>query len=396
MKRTLVFVSLAVLGLSAIAANPKVKVSTSKGDIVVELYPDLAPVSVENFVRYVNDKHYSGTVFHRVIGGFMIQGGGLDENLVEKVARSPVVSESKNGLSNSRGTIAMARTSNPNSAQSQFFINLVDNSALDYNSSNPGYTVFGKVVEGMGVVDAIGAVATQRSGMHANVPVEVVKIASADLLNPGAYDATQYSPSRELQPIVALTGSSSQDSSAVGSSQNSTSERRRNSDDATQQLIGALGNALIVAATSQGRNVPQSQITQPRSSYTPPVQSNTHSNATPQVAAAGGSYGAGNQQQQSSAQRKNYRSAAGCVSFQTAHGNYINRVHNGCSFPVLVKWCQAQGCGAEFGTGGLKPGSTASISPIKGRYEYVACEYPGSPRNASGSSWTGGRQYSCD
>jgi peptidyl-prolyl cis-trans isomerase A (cyclophilin A) len=172
------------LPLAALAANDvaKVKLSTSAGDIVLELYPDKAPKSVENFLQYVRDKHYDGTVFHRVIDGFMIQGGGFTADLQQKPTRAPIPLEASNGLKNDRGTIAMARTPNPDSATAQFFINLVDNKAL--NAPNPdghGYAVFGKVVSGMDVVDKIKTVAVGNQGPHQNVPKTPVTILKATL-----------------------------------------------------------------------------------------------------------------------------------------------------------------------------------------------------------------------
>ncbi len=161
-------------------AQSKVQLKTSMGDIVVELNDAKAPKSAANFLQYVRDKHYDGTVFHRVIDGFMIQGGGMDTNLNEKPTRAPIPLEASNGLKNDRGTIAMARTGNPNSATSQFFINVVNNDML--NAPKPdghGYAVFGKVVKGMDVVDKIRAVATGNRGMHQNVPTTPVTILSA-------------------------------------------------------------------------------------------------------------------------------------------------------------------------------------------------------------------------
>ncbi len=161
-------------------AQSKVQLKTSMGDIVVELNDAKAPKSAANFLQYVRDKHYDGTVFHRVIDGFMIQGGGMDTNLNEKPTRAPISLEASNGLKNDRGTIAMARTGNPNSATSQFFINVVNNDML--NAPKPdghGYAVFGKVVKGMDVVDKIRAVATGNRGMHQNVPTTPVTILSA-------------------------------------------------------------------------------------------------------------------------------------------------------------------------------------------------------------------------
>jgi peptidyl-prolyl cis-trans isomerase A (cyclophilin A) len=161
-------------------AAPRVKLATSAGDIVIELAPDKAPKTVENFLQYVRDKHYDGTVFHRVIDGFMIQGGGFTPELKQKPTRAPVPLEASNGLKNDKYTIAMARTANPNSATSQFFINVKDNAML--NAPNPdghGYTVFGKVVAGTEVVDKIRAVRTGNKGGMQDVPLESVTIESA-------------------------------------------------------------------------------------------------------------------------------------------------------------------------------------------------------------------------
>jgi peptidyl-prolyl cis-trans isomerase A (cyclophilin A) len=163
-------------------AQQRVKLATSAGDIVVELDAAKAPKTVENFLQYVKDKHYDGTVFHRVIDGFMIQGGGFTADLQQKPTRAPIPLEASNGLKNDKYTIAMARTGNPNSATSQFFINVKNNDSL--NAPNPdgyGYTVFGKVVAGTDVVDKIRGVATgNRNGMQ-NVPVTPVVIQSATL-----------------------------------------------------------------------------------------------------------------------------------------------------------------------------------------------------------------------
>ncbi len=162
---------------------PKVKLTTSLGDIVVQLDPAKAPKTVENFLAYVNDKHYDGTVFHRVIDGFMIQGGGFDTKQQQKPTREPIQLESKNGLKNDTYTIAMARTANPHTATAQFFINVKDNAML--NAPNPdghGYAVFGKVVEGTAVVDKIKAVATGNKGPHQNVPNTPVTITSATVV----------------------------------------------------------------------------------------------------------------------------------------------------------------------------------------------------------------------
>jgi len=162
---------------------PKVKLATSLGDIVVELNPAKAPKTVENFLQYVADKHYDGTVFHRVIDGFMIQGGGFTADMQQKPMRAPIPLEAANGLKNDTYTIAMARTGNPNSATAQFFINVKDNAML--NAPQPdghGYAVFGKVVAGTDVVDKIKAVATGNKGPFQNVPTTPVTITSATLV----------------------------------------------------------------------------------------------------------------------------------------------------------------------------------------------------------------------
>lgn len=152
---------------------------TSMGNITIELDSEKAPISVENFLGYVDDGYFDGTIFHRVIPGFMIQGGGMDENMNQKPTKEPIKNEAQNGLSNSRGTLAMARTQEIDSATSQFFINLSDNDFLDHGSRDFGYAVFGKVSDGMDVVDAIAAVTTNDKGFHQNVPVEPVTIISA-------------------------------------------------------------------------------------------------------------------------------------------------------------------------------------------------------------------------
>ena len=165
------------------AANPKVKLTTSMGDIVVQLDASKAPKIVENFLAYVKDKHYDGTIFHRVMDGFMIQGGGFTPDMQQKATKAPVPLEATNGLKNDTYTIAMARTGNPNSATSQFFINVKNNDML--NAPKPdgyGYTVFGKVVSGTEVVDKIKAVATGNKGPHQNVPTTPVVIESATLV----------------------------------------------------------------------------------------------------------------------------------------------------------------------------------------------------------------------
>jgi cyclophilin family peptidyl-prolyl cis-trans isomerase len=169
------------------ATAPQVALNTNMGRIVIELNPAKAPKSVENFLQYVNDKHYDGTVFHRVIPTFMIQGGGFTQDLTMKSTRAPVANEADNGLSNLRGTVAMARTNDPNSAAAQFFINVVDNTYLNHfskdNGQTWGYAVFGKVVSGMEVVDAIKVVERGAKGpLPQDVPVSPVIILSAELV----------------------------------------------------------------------------------------------------------------------------------------------------------------------------------------------------------------------
>jgi len=181
--------ALAVAGALAAAAscmaaakgNPTVLISTSKGDIKVQLYPDKAPETVKNFLAYVNAGYYDGTIFHRVIRGFMIQGGGLTADMKDKHEgqRAPIKNEASNGLKNDTGTIAMARTAAPDSATSQFFINVADNDALNKSAGKDGYTVFGKVVEGMDVVKKIEQAETTSKGMYRDVPAETITIKSA-------------------------------------------------------------------------------------------------------------------------------------------------------------------------------------------------------------------------
>ena len=169
----------------AAAAAPRVKLVTSMGDIVLELNPAKAPKTVANFLQYVQDKHYDGTVFHRVIDGFMVQGGGFTADMAQKPTRAPVALEAANGLKNDTYTVAMARTGNPDSATAQFFINVKDNTML--NAPKPdghGYAVFGKVVEGKSVVDKIRAVPTGNKGGMQDVPTTPVTITTATLLKP--------------------------------------------------------------------------------------------------------------------------------------------------------------------------------------------------------------------
>jgi len=165
-------------------SKPRVRLETSKGTIVIELDAVAAPVTVANFLDYVRAGHYDGTIFHRVIPGFMIQGGGFTRTMEQKPTRPPIKNESANNLSNVRGTLAMARTAEPDSASCQFFINLKDNAFLDRAKAQDGvgYCVFGKVVEGMNVVDAIAAVPTGSHGMYQNVPRDPVVITKATIL----------------------------------------------------------------------------------------------------------------------------------------------------------------------------------------------------------------------
>ena len=165
------------------APNPRVEIKTSQGTMIVELYAEQAPKSVANFLQYTKDGFYAGTVFHRVIDNFMIQGGGFTEKMLQKETRATIVNEATNGLKNELGTLAMARTNEPHSASSQFFINLKHNEFLN----NPGrdgwgYAVFGKVVDGMDVVQKIAKVQTGNSGMYQNVPTSAVTIISVKLL----------------------------------------------------------------------------------------------------------------------------------------------------------------------------------------------------------------------
>jgi len=166
---------------SLAAENPRVLMKTSKGDIVIELFADKAPITVKNFLSYVDEKFYDGTIFHRVVKGFVIQGGGLTADFVTKKTKPPIKNEANNGLKNLRGTIAMARTSDINSATCQFFINLVDNSFLDHRDDTPegfGYAVFGRVVSGLEVVDAIGNSPTMTYRGYRDVPRETITIIS--------------------------------------------------------------------------------------------------------------------------------------------------------------------------------------------------------------------------
>jgi cyclophilin family peptidyl-prolyl cis-trans isomerase len=161
--------------------NPVIEIETSMGNIKIELRPDLTPVTVENFLRYIENNYYDGLIFHRVISGFMIQGGGFDANMVQKSTYDPIKNEADTGISNARGTISMARTNVVDSATSQFFINLVNNENLDFrntSSSGYGYAAFGKVIEGLGVIDQIAGVPTGSERGYSDVPLEPVTIIS--------------------------------------------------------------------------------------------------------------------------------------------------------------------------------------------------------------------------
>jgi cyclophilin family peptidyl-prolyl cis-trans isomerase len=186
MKRLLISLVLSALAPLALADNPHVLLNTTLGDIELELVPEKAPKSVENFLRYVKKGHYNNTIFHRVIPGFVVQGGGLTADMREKPTDKTIVNESNNGLSNLPGTLAMARTPNPDSAAAQLYINLGDNGMLDYREEGGakrwGYTVFGRVIKGMEVVQKIAAEPTGRMNNMDNVPNRPIVIKSAKLL----------------------------------------------------------------------------------------------------------------------------------------------------------------------------------------------------------------------
>ena len=170
---------------NSMSTTPRVKLQTNQGDLIIELDAEKAPKTVENFLAYVNDGFFDGTVFHRVINNFMIQGGGFEPGMKQKPTRDPIENEANNGLKNDRYTLAMARTSDPHSATAQFFINVADNDFLNFTAPTPngwGYTVFGKVVEGTEVVDQIKGVKTGNKGFHQDVPVEDVIIEKATVI----------------------------------------------------------------------------------------------------------------------------------------------------------------------------------------------------------------------
>lgn len=177
--KTLSVIFAILMSFAAFGKNPVVVMETNMGSIEVELNQDKAPLTVKNFLGYVDSKFYDGLIFHRVIDGFMIQGGGYDEKMIEKKTKDPIKNEGQNGLRNDTGTIAMARTGDPNSATAQFFINVNDNSSLNYPSPDGhGYAVFGKVINGMHVVNRIKMVKTGNLSGHANVPMDTVVIKS--------------------------------------------------------------------------------------------------------------------------------------------------------------------------------------------------------------------------
>lgn len=179
MRKLYALLLLTMLSTSAFASNPQVVVDTNVGSFVIELYPEKAPKTVANFLQYVNSGFYKGTIFHRVINRFMIQGGGFTPDMTEKDTRAPIINEAANGLKNDVGTIAMARTSDPDSATSQFFINLENNQFLNYQSPDPeliGYCVFGRVLKGMDVVREIAASRTGNVGPYSDVPKVTVLI----------------------------------------------------------------------------------------------------------------------------------------------------------------------------------------------------------------------------
>lgn len=203
--KILFFLLFLLASVSAYAANPQVEFQTSDGSFVVELYPDKAPQTVANFLQYVNSGFYPGTVFHRTIDRFMIQGGGFTADLKEKLTLPPVVNESNNGLKNEPGTLAMARAFDPNSGTSQFFINLNDNKFLNYYRPDPhyiGYCVFGKVIRGMDVVERIGHTPTHTTGSYTDVPVQPIVIEKVGVL------ATPIDTAGESKPTKAESDSS--------------------------------------------------------------------------------------------------------------------------------------------------------------------------------------------
>src|SRR5258707_2536882 len=186
-------------------SGPVVVLETSLGRIRIGLYDDKTPVSTENFLKYVRKGHYNGTIFHRVMPNFMIQGGGMTTDMTEKPTDAPIRNEARNGVRNGRGTVAMARTNDPNSATAQFFINLKDNAFLDFGIRGAGYAVFGEVLEGMDVVDKIAAVQTTTRGQNANTPVTAVLIHTARVEGGSRPASARPSPAAP-RPSPAVTG----------------------------------------------------------------------------------------------------------------------------------------------------------------------------------------------
>lgn len=194
MSRFLVTLFLLIFSAAVWAANPRVELKTNQGAIVIELYPENAPKTVENFLQYAKDGFYNGTIFHRVIPGFMIQGGGFTAEMKEKPTRAPIRNEAPTGLRNTAGTVAMARTADPHSATAQFFINVASNSSLDFRAptvDGHGYCVFGRVVSGLDVVERITKAQTASRGPHANVPVKPIVIERAQVVDAAAAPASK-------------------------------------------------------------------------------------------------------------------------------------------------------------------------------------------------------------
>ncbi|SIS81699.1 peptidylprolyl isomerase [Neptunomonas antarctica] len=181
-KKLLLISTVIFFSSMCLADNPKVSFETSMGNITLELFAEESPVTVKNFLQYIDEDFYIDTQFHRVISGFMVQGGGFTKQMSKKQNHEPIINESANGLSNKRGTIAMARTQAPDSATSQFFINLVDNLSLNQVGNRAGYTVFGEVTEGMDIVDSMAKTKTGMSSGHRDVPIEPILILSAKRL----------------------------------------------------------------------------------------------------------------------------------------------------------------------------------------------------------------------
>ena len=181
LKKTLALGVLTLTSMSSFAANTLIEMKTTMGNIEIELFNEQAPITTKNFESYVKKKFYNGTIFHRVIPGFMVQGGGMNVDLQEKPTGQAIINEASNGLKNTRGSVAMARTNDPNSAKSQFFINVADNEFLDYSAENAGYAVFAHVTKGMEIVDQIVKSPTTRYGSYTDVPKKPVKILSMSI-----------------------------------------------------------------------------------------------------------------------------------------------------------------------------------------------------------------------